>query len=61
MLSPLASAIEYDRGQSGDGLMLSMYKGSPTAEIEKAWDDLWECDSDIHSVISPMRTIAAAC
>ena len=48
VLAPLANAIQYDWVQFGDGSMPSMYKGSPTAELEKAWNDLWDCKLDIH-------------
>ena len=61
VLAPLANAIEYDWVQFGDGSMPSIYKGSPTAEVEKAWNDLWDCELDIHLVISPLLTVAAAC
>ena len=43
VLAPLANAIEYEWVHYGDGSMPSIYKGPPTAGIEKAWNDLWDC------------------
>ena len=55
VLAPLANAIEYEWVQFGDGSMPSIYKGPPTAGIEKAWNDLWDC-----KLFIPLRYLSYA-
>lgn len=38
-------AVEYEwKTYQNDFFHQSVYRGPPTAELEKAWDDLWNCE-----------------
>ena len=42
--APAMEAVEYEwRTFENDFFHPSIYRGSPTLELEKAWDDLWDC------------------
>lgn len=44
--APAMEAVEYEwKTFENDFFHQSVYRGPPSVELEKAWDELWDCRS----------------